>query len=332
MADGIERVDAARKSQPDRQGSRSLPGGKSLWADVLDEREIAVVGFSFCRQPASCWPPGSAVGRRTPRRSNASEDIVVTGDPWMRQTGFDLSRRYGDDPDRPARPLGNEPVCVEDLGAAARAERPYLQITTWMSAERIGARTDRSELCRPNVRIGFTDDPQGAIQTVARRAPLVLGFHYASQHRRLTRIRFPIQAWYATMTGGTDGDGLLDAVGYETAGGRAGSRLSADIASSFVHVLVLADRRIAVGREAAEVADLIALLALAQSAPAEICDPAGTILNLFNEDCAPGQRDRALTPRDLAYLDALSHVTPTLGPALQRGAMAVQMGRDLADE
>src|SRR4030095_16318835 len=97
----------------------------------------------------------------------------------------------------------------------------------------------------------------------------------------------------------------LDAVGYETVNGRAGSRLGRDIASGFAHVLILVDSRIAIGREAAEIGDLLAFLALAQSAPTDDCDLGGTILNLLNPACEPGQRDAAFTDRDLAYLEAL---------------------------
>src|SRR4030095_1200539 len=138
----------------------------------------------------------------------------------------------------------------------------------------------------------------------------------------------------------------LDAVGYETVNGRAGSRLGRDIASGFAHVLILVDSRIAIGREAAEVGDLLAFLALAQSAPTDDCDLGGTILHLLhhacdlgrpiltllNPACEPGQRDAAFTDRDLAYLEALYTVTPTLGPSQQRGAIAVRMRRDLTDD
>ena len=160
----------------------------------------------------------------------------------------------------------------------------------------------------------------------------MLGFHYARQHDRLTRIRFPVQSWYATTTGGTDGDALLDVVGYETVGGRAGSRLTRDIASGFAHVLILADSRIVAGQETASIGDLLAFLALAQSMPAETCDVLGTILNLLNPACEPQPARACPHRRDLAYLDALYHVTPTLGPQMQRGEMAGRMRRELDGE
>jgi len=300
----------------------------------LLEREAVVVGDFFLQAAASLLAVAAQTVAETPApdRTAPTQDIVVTGDP------LDEAERVSTFLERYARTtrIGqlarwHEPVCVRTWGLPLE-QNALISNHVMDVAERIGARTDRSESCVPNVRIGFTDDPQQAIDQVARRAPLVLGFHYASQHDRLTRIRFPVQAWYATITGGTDGDGLLDAVGYETVNGRAGSRLGRDIASSFAHVLILADSRIAIGREAAEIGDLLAFLALAQSAPTDDCDPGGTILNLLNPACEPGQRNAAFTDRDLAYLEALYYVTPTLGPSQQRGAIAIRMRRDLTDD
>ena len=265
-------------------------------------------------------------------RTPASQDIVVTGDrPDHRESVSTFIERHA----VPARTgqfaRWHEPICVRTWGLPLELNA-VISNHVMDVAERVGARTDRSELCRPNVRIGFTADPQGAIDVVARRFPLVLGFHYARQHDRLTRIRFPIQSWYATTSGGTDGDALLDVVGYETVGGRAGSRLTRDIASGFAHILILADSRIVAGQETASIGDLLAFIALAQSVPAETCDNGGTILNLLNPDCEPRQRDPALTRRDLAYLEALYRVTPTLGPQLQRGEIAGRMRRELTGE
>src|SRR4051812_41562408 len=76
--------------------------------------------------------------------------------------------------------------------------------------ERFGIPTNRAALCRPNVRIGFTPAPQVMIERAVARNRMIIGFHYASQREQITRIRQPVQAWYATTTIGAAGIEVLD--------------------------------------------------------------------------------------------------------------------------
>ena len=260
----------------------------------------------------------------------SSPDILVTGDPVSRREAWSFVERHAVVTRNGQYARWHEPLCVRTWGLPIEYNA-LISNRVMDVAERIGARTNRAELCRPNVRIGFTTEPQRMIDEVAQHYPIVLGFHYARQLRRLTRVNFPVQAWYATTTR-SSGAESLDQVGYRGVSGAAGSRLSQGISSGFAHVLILVDSRVAAGNEAESVADLIAFLALAQSTLAPDCETVGTVLNLLNEDCPPSQRQSSLTLSDIAYLRALYAVDPELAPQSQRGALAVRMGRELDGE
>ena len=130
-------------------------------------------------------------------------------------------------------------------------------------AESLGIPTNRAELCRPNVRIGFTSEPQAMIERAVRRNRMVIGFHYAARRDDVMQVRQPVQAWYVTTT---DAAGAataaerraIDEAGVRAPGGSAGSRLSSGISSGLAHVLIFADTRIVAGEEVDSIAELLA--------------------------------------------------------------------------
>jgi hypothetical protein len=228
----------------------------------------------------------------------------------------------------------HDPICVRTGGLppelGARISTRIMDV-----ADSIGIRTNRAELCRPNIRIGFTSEPQTMVERAYRRNRLVIGFHYAAQRDRVMRVRQPVQAWYVTTTRSAPGSGRMDAEGYRAEaideagarapGGGAGSRLTNSISSGLAHVLIFADTRMVAGEEADSIADLLAFLALAQTPVAATCDETDTILNLVNPACPPSRRPTALTRQDIAWLRALYSVDPTWGPQLQRGTVVLRM-------
>jgi len=228
----------------------------------------------------------------------------------------------------------HDPICVRTWGLApemnARIATRIMDI-----ADGLGIRTNRAALCRPNVRIGFTSEPQASVERAARRNRLVIGFHYAARRDEVMRVRQPVQAWYLTTTRpGPNGGGIeqgahrgetIDEAGVRAPGGAAGSRLSNGISSGLAHVLIFADIRHVEGRNVDSIAELLAFLALAQTPVAERCDESETILNLMNAACPPERRPMALTRQDVAYLRALYSVDSEWGPQLQRGTIVLHM-------
>ena len=261
----------------------------------------------------------------------APPDIVVTGERDARpDVGLFLDRHLRETRNgQLAR--WHQPVCVRTWGLPLDFNVAISNRVMEM-AERIGARTNRAELCRPNVRIGFTDDPQRIIDLVARDHEIILGFHYAAQHDRLTRVTFPVQAWYATTTRTGGGDERFDDARYRAPGAGSNSRISTGVSSGLAHVLILVDTRIVSGQDTQTIADLIAFLALAQSTLAEGCEPTLTILNVLNQECPAERRLSAMSRQDTAFLRALYSVSPELQPQSQRSALAARIHRELESE
>jgi hypothetical protein len=233
----------------------------------------------------------------------------------------------------------HRPICVRTGGLppelGARIATRIMDI-----AEGVGVPVNRAELCAPNVRIGFTNEPQAMVERAARRNRLVIGFHYAARRDAVMRVRQPVQAWYTTTTRAGPGSAStdeasdaesIDQAGVRTPGGSAGSRLGNGLSSGLAHVMIFADTRIVAGEDADAMAELLAYLALAQTPVAEVCDAADTILNLMNPACPPSRRPTSLTPQDIAYLRALYSVDPTWGPQLQRGTVVLNMANRLGD-
>jgi len=237
------------------------------------------------------------------------------------------------------------PICVR-TGGLPPEQGAEIATRIMDIADSLGIATNRAELCRPNVRIGFTSEPQAMIERAYRRNTAIIGFHYAARTRDVMRIRQPVQAWYVTTTmAGTnlsvtgsssaavgEGAGAIDQAGVRAPGGSAGSRLGSGISSGLAHVLIFADTQVVEGADAAAIAELLAFLALAQTPVAETCDRADTVLNLMNPACPPERRPVAFTEYDRAYLRALYSVNPESGPALQRGNIVSHMTDTLTGE
>jgi len=221
----------------------------------------------------------------------------------------------------------HEPICVR-AGGLPLAMNARIAIRVMEIAERLGVPINRAELCRPNVRIAFSSEPQRMVALAERRNSQVIGFHYAAQRDRIMAVRQPVQAWYVTTTraGPTE---TVDQAGVRAPGGNPGSRLSNGISSGLAHVLILADTRHVAGEEADSIAELVAFLALAQTPVAETCDESDTILNLMNPACPPARRPVALTQHDSAYLQALYRMDSEAAPRMQRGSIVQNMAEAL---
>ena len=295
--------------------------------------------------------PLAAQGQPEPRPEAGGPPIVVTGE---REDSEAERRREASrffDSHAVRTRIGqlarwHEPVCVRAWGLPgeinARIANRVMDI-----AESLNIPTNRAELCRPNIRIGFTAEPQAMIERAVRRNRMVIGFHYAARRDEIMAVRQPVQAWYVTRTfaagggaaaaeqagvqGATADTGVIDEAGVRVPGGSAGSRLGSSMSSGLAHVLIFADSRTVAGEEIDSIAELLAFLALAQTPVAETCGETDTILNQMNPACPPSRRPAALTRPDTAYLRALYSVDPTWGPTLQRGSVVLRM-RDVLEE
>lgn len=245
--------------------------------------------------------------------------------------------------DRVAR--WREPICVETLGLPDAMNAAITRRIAQVGAT-IGAPAADAPGCKANIEVVFTAEPQAFIDLVARRQWILLGYHYASQTERISRITHPIQAWYVTGTrsfsngtaavAGTvaestvgTGQIALDDPLNRAPGGGLGSRIPDSLQSEFANVLVLVDQAKVAGQSTEAIADYVAVLAFAPVANLEACNPLPSILDLF-AGCAPPRDPQSLTGSDLAYLKALYSVNTRLEVTMARSAIWSDMMSSLA--
>jgi hypothetical protein len=196
-------------------------------------------------------------------------------------------------------------------------------------AEDLGVRVERIGECDPNVSIIFTTEPQKQLDWVSQHPFALLGFHYASQTKRIGTFSGTIRAWYVTATRGANGTESIDSEFGGMAGGRAGSRLTSGLSSVFRYVLVIADTSKVVDYTIGSVSDYITMLVFSQAASLDACDELPSILDLLSSSCQRTKPD-ALTAGDMAYLKGLYSADLELVLTLERSSIHNEMLRALA--
>lgn len=204
-----------------------------------------------------------------------------------------------------------------------------------------GAPLDKGEICRPNVLVLATDDPQKLLDFMKQKRPALLGFHYISQRKRIATMTLPVQAWYSTATedfwGFISADlpswdmgyGVMSAFGFLPAYNTSGSRISDGLKSEFTTAVIMVDTNKIAGMEIGPLADYIAMLALSQGQYYGTCQDVPTITNLMASGCGAEMKPAALTDVDLDYLRGLYHMSPDGTYIAERGAIADEIKKDL---
>jgi len=236
-----------------------------------------------------------------------------------------------------------EPICPIALGLSP-AMNDLVADRVKRLAFQIGAPQARRPVrCKPNVEILFTDKPQELMDLVARKRNELLGFHYISQLREVSRVDRPIQAWYLTQTVSGGGSVSLDAPGAAGSAssldvefshmppGCAGSAFTECLSSQFVNILVVADANALSGRQIGPIANYIALLSLAQFKTLDTCDAFPTLLDMFTRACADRPAAEAPAAQDIGYLKALYNGNNALKLWMQKSLVAERMARGPAD-
>jgi hypothetical protein len=228
-------------------------------------------------------------------------------------------------------------------------------------AQVAGAPVDTDTSCRPNIEIVFTTTPQDLLDTVSKDEQHYLGyFSSVAEKKALATVTRPIQAWYATETIDIKGRRRLDTgrsiVGGTTIGnfnslstangdivsnspGAAltdmapffswnGSRLNDGIHAGFNHVLIVIDSTKLAGQDIVPMADYISMLALTQINSLDACQNLPSVVNRMAPDC--DHAVNGFTKYDLAYLQALYHMTAGRNGVLQRSEIADLMVDRLA--
>lgn len=261
-------------------------------------------------------PSPASAQNAAPSRSR--EEVVVNGrtlpeEAQVRALARAISPRTGWD-----EPLArfDDPVCFGTGGLA----RPLL--------EAIGARLaeDAAEArvplagngCEVNVLLLFVEDGPAELRRLLKRRPGLFGALRPGDVRAIIDEPGPVHVVTTSEIRSSDGDRLVSSPGdVPTLKVSIASRIVLPIRRDLMSSLVLIDRRAAEGLSVQQIADYVAMRALAMIRPRG-ASGGSTILTLF--DSSGAVAPLGLTPFDRGYLKALYQ-----GSGNQRGATKVGM-------
>jgi hypothetical protein len=197
--------------------------------------------------------------------------------------------------------------------------------------------------CRLNVEIVFTDKPQDFLDKVHQIGARLLGPR-PSQADIVAKMRYPIQAWYATGNRDLAGNLLLDDEDDSDAGFNdsksgvlphvpfrsvEGFRWRTGLNAELAHIYVVADTTRTQGYELGAVADYIAMLALSQTQSFDACKPMPSISNLISPACDAELKPKAITDTDMAFLRGVYTMDPGANLQQQQNHIANQIAVSL---
>ena len=182
-----------------------------------------------------------------------------------------------------------------------------------------GAPVDPSETCQANINIVFTTKPQGLLDGIRAKEPVMLGYYSSSEQAdQMAKVNYVIQAWHATQTVDLRGNVLIDSRYTENSGSAmsarakssTGSRLGDGMHSSYYRAVVVANPDKLGDYEIGTLADHIAFVALAQPTTPDACTALPSILDMTNAACRKEAPVKGLTPADTGYLRGLYQIDP----------------------
>jgi len=254
-----------------------------------------------------------------------------------------------------------KPLCPQTLGLGDKYAKYVTQRIRAIAAA-VGAPLNPDPACRPNVEVIFTTTPQGLMDNVRKKQPILLGYHdTVVQAERLAKVTLPIQAWYTTESMDADGSRFVDigrcgigttmtvemptmssadmqtgsaptqltlpcAVVVRTTGFRSHDGLS----SGLFNVIIAAEPARLYDHEVGSLADYIAMLALSQPSSQDTCQDLPSISNLLAEGCTAAASH--ITDGDLAYLRGLYKIPDGIGLAPQINQLRYQMQKVLVTD
>ena len=213
------------------------------------------------------------------------------------------------------------PVCPE-VQNVPPAYAAFITARIKAVAKSVGAPV--KELCRTDIEIIFTSDPQAFIDDVAKKNPKMLGYHYVHDTKAIATVTKPVQAWYVTATSNRV-ETYLDDPYHSAPAGTPGSRLSHGELSVFDGILILADANRMAGYPVGQIADYLAMLSLSEAEAPDDCVELSSILDLMSPDCPASPKPESLTAADKKYLEGLYAMDPDEIGSLQKSAIANHM-------
>jgi hypothetical protein len=198
-------------------------------------------------------------------------------------------------------------------------------------AREAGAPVSDDASCTPNIQIIFTQQPQTVMDEIAAERPMLMGYHFISTRRTLSTVSRPVQAWY--VTGASNGfETRIDHTMSLPPAGAAGSRITHNLESLFLNILILVDSNEVTDTPIGPVADYLAMLSLTEMRDQDGgCSALSSIMELFSAGCPSLDAPQSVTASDTAFLRGLYAMSETAIGSLQRAQIRTRMNRDLRE-
>lgn len=239
-------------------------------------------------------------------QDSSQDDVVVTArKPLNREeaTRFVSSITAGRSDGQVAR--FEAPVCPMVIGFTPEISRQIVARIRKV-AKAVGAEV-APEDCTGNVALVATPDGGALVKGMRATNPELLAGLETTQIRRLIDGGGPVRAWSATATVNEDGQRLSapsssNPMGPSSLNVKTASILNPSSKRVIDTSTVVIDSPVMAGKTVIQLADYVAMRALAKTRPVEGEAKVGTILTLFDPEASPPQ---SVTEVDVAYLKAL---------------------------
>ncbi|WP_313534956.1 hypothetical protein [Sphingomonas sp.] len=235
----------------------------------------------------------------TTAASPASDPIIVTGRPLPSKQQIRAITRSMSPATPSTDPLArfHNAVCLASIGL----DRPTLERIGERfaeDAEQAGLRL-AGDHCKPNIILFFVDGVSTEINALVKRKWWIFGDRNPAEIRMITHERGPVRAWSDSETRARDGE-RIDIEGFLRVA--TASRVNAPIRKDTLAAIVMIERSAVVGKTTHQIADYVAMRALAGARPPKN-DDQETILGLFAEN--PQGVAAEMTSLDRGYLRGL---------------------------
>lgn len=249
-------------------------------------------------------------------------EIVVLGNEEQGRVVSEMARAITVEPpvDKPVARF-NDAICFGAFGASPIIAGEILD-RMGNEAREVGLRVSETG-CKPNVLVGFTNDPAEDIRKVRKQKPGIFKSLTRTEIDRALREEGPVKVLTSIETR-TDSGEKIDPE-RPTNKLLGGSRIGLPVQRAMTGVIILLERATSVGKSTRQIADYALLRGLATLRPGAIGQKGGleTILSLFSEPNAPVE----MTEFDRAYLRALYSGPPNSRAANLASAVARELGR-----